>query len=763
MLDIKKNSLKESSSSDLHLCFNKSFYDYHNDLTFEEKTALNELQKRWKKNNQGGPWSKKHQKALHQLVAPLKDALQKTEASRTLSRIAILIIFREMAMRQTPFWKWHESEWIEIIGIDNEAFKRRYNKPRGHRQIIKVVAYLFGGITDLHACGNFFQVLFAHKVFDKNIVDESIRLVLDEVLSWGYGRAGAADSIPALVAEALIANRSPHLHDLNITILRKLYTGRMSPRLKRYVSLFSKVLVRFGILTETIQPLIGENPAWKESILTEVPPVWLDWCKRWREASTLSKVTNTGKYYILLSVGRWLKQNKPSIVSPEHWTRNTAIDYVSAVVQMKIGDYSCNGRLFPNRIGQPLTPTTKDSYISTIRSFFRDCQEWDWIPRIFDPNRVFATPRTIKALIAPKPRIVADDVWAKLLWAGLNVSDEDLMPDSWEERPQFSKRYPTEMLRAIILVWLFSGLRSDELSRLRVGCISWQSVVENESTNKENKTNPTVCFLTVPTGKTATEFIKPVDGVVGQAIETWEQVRPKQPMLPDEKTGGMVHYLFSYRHRRVGNKYINDVIIPILCRKAGIPESDAKGRITSHRARSTIATQLYNAKEPMSLLDLQQWLGHRSLRSTVYYAEIMPTKLAKAYQDAGYFSRNVRVIEVLIDQQAIKTGVAMEAPWKYYDLGHGYCTYDFFDQCPHRMACAKCSFYISKESSQAQLIEAKTNLQRLLQEIPLNDAEKAAVEDGMEAVQHLIQSLKDVPTPDSTGLSKRRSLPILPD
>src|SRR2546422_6999408 len=42
----------------------------------------------------------------------------------------------------------------------------------------------------------------------------------------------------------------------------------------------------------------------------------------------------------------------------------------------------------------------------------------------------------------------------------------------------------------------------------------------------------------------------------------------------------------------------------------------------------------------------------------------------------------------------------------------------FFDQCPHRMACAKCSFYRPKESSQVQLLEGKANLLRLLQEIP---------------------------------------------
>jgi len=85
--------------------------------------------------------------------------------------------------------------------------------------------------------------------------------------------------------------------------------------------------------------------------------------------------------------------------------------------------------------------------------------------------------------------------------------------------------------------------------------------------------------------------------------------------------------------------------------------------------------------------------------------------------------------------------------WKFYDLGHGYCTYDFFEQCPHRMACAKCAFYRPKGSSQAQLLEAKANLQRMLQAIPLSEDERAAVEDGLTAIEQLSVQLLDVPTP----------------
>jgi hypothetical protein len=90
----------------------------------------------------------------------------------------------------------------------------------------------------------------------------------------------------------------------------------------------------------------------------------------------------------------------------------------------------------------------------------------------------------------------------------------------------------------------------------------------------------------------------------------------------------------------------------------------------------------------------------------------------------------------------------------YFDLGHGYCTYSFFEQCPHRMACARCDFYLPKDSSRAQLLEAKDNLQRMLAQIPLTDDERYAVEDGAAAVERLIARLADVPTPG--GLTPRK-------
>jgi hypothetical protein len=103
---------------------------------------------------------------------------------------------------------------------------------------------------------------------------------------------------------------------------------------------------------------------------------------------------------------------------------------------------------------------------------------------------------------------------------------------------------------------------------------------------------------------------------------------------------------------------------------------------------------------------------------------------------------------VLLDRDAVASGAAAaDQPWQYHDLGHGWCTYTFFEQCPHRMACAKCDFYAPKDSSKGQLLEARGNLQQMLAAVPLTDDERAAVDDGRTALDKLLDRLADVPTP----------------
>jgi len=128
-------------------------------------------------------------------------------------------------------------------------------------------------------------------------------------------------------------------------------------------------------------------------------------------------------------------------------------------------------------------------------------------------------PRSVKALMGSSPRVIADDVWAKLLWAGLNLTPEDFERGNTSDGKTHTF-YLMELIRALTLVWLFAGLRGDEIRRLRVGCVQWQ---------QDNAAS--VCFLDVPVNKTGTAFTKPVDKVVGQVINAWEKIRPPQVRL----------------------------------------------------------------------------------------------------------------------------------------------------------------------------------------------------------------------------------------
>jgi hypothetical protein len=106
------------------------------------------------------------------------------------------------------------------------------------------------------------------------------------------------------------------------------------------------------------------------------------------------------------------------------------------------------------------------------------------------------------------------------VWAGLNLTDDDLVGRAGAP----TRQDPTDLVRAVAAVWLFTGLRNDELRRLPVGCVRWQP---------SGGENGPICLLDVPANKTGAGFTKPVDRLVGEAITKWEAVRPQQEPLPD--------------------------------------------------------------------------------------------------------------------------------------------------------------------------------------------------------------------------------------
>ena len=126
-----------------------------------------------------------------------------------------------------------------------------------------------------------------------------------------------------------------------------------------------------------------------------------------------------------------------------------------------------------------------------------------------DPGDLRGMGRS-RALIGTDPRVIADDVWAKLLHAGLNIEAADLPGTS------AGSYYP------------------------------------------------------------GTALTKPVDPIIGQAIEAWQALRPPSPTAGPKDQRARRPALLRPRAHPVGKTYINRTIIPALCAKAGVPAASSR-------------------------------------------------------------------------------------------------------------------------------------------------------------------------------------------
>ena len=150
----------------------------------------------------------------------------------------------------------------------------------------------------------------------------------------------------------------------------------------------------------------------------------------------------------------------------------------------------------------------------------------------------------------------------------------------------------------------------------------------------------------------------------------------------------------------------------------------------------------------MTLPELMDWCGHSNPKSTMHYIRVRPTRLAGGFAEADQMAHMVRV---LIDQGAVLDGAARDgAPWKFYDLGHSYCTNAFWSTCPHRMACAGCSFNLPKALVRGMAVEARASVTRLLEEVSLSLDERAAAEGDVAALDGMLAKLRDVPALDGS-------------
>ena len=667
------------------------------------------------------------------LVKPLFELATHCGIPIRLIKPAISTLLLRVSQLKRPYWYWSDMEWSELLN----------SRPRFSKPYLAALVYYLKGYQVLKQIDKIKQpAIYASAIFGARIFKyEHIRLT-KTLHSLGYIAGHLENFLSPVLGTLMLENGDPRLDTFTEDLLMRNQTQR--PRaIACQIAKVSHGLAALGIISKPLR-MRGYVP-WKEKSTDNIDPIWVKWCQRWRDTSTLRPKTRESNYSFILRTGLWLARYKSEIKSPLDWDISTCADFIAAVNCMTVGECALvsSANRTPPRQGEPIAPNSKRGFLHALRRFFIDFELWGWGKLRFSPRHHLTTPRSISFNAGVNPRVIDDAVWLKLIWSSLNFKKEDLLS---------TIHYPLEMLKAIAVIWTHTGLRQNEILRLSLGCIHSQEhdiVQDDGSIIKAG----TLCYLDVPPSKTFKAFVKPVSAIVKEYIDKWLLIRPEnQAALLDGRTGNKVQYLFQFRGKKVGMTVINNTIIPILCAKAGVPRYDSKGSITSHRGRASVVTALASVPNGMSLIELMQWSGHSSPSSTMHYIRIRPTKLAASFVKADQMSH---VISVIIDHDiATKKN---NDPYIFYDLGNSYCTNPFWSTCPHRMACIGCDFNLPKDSARAQAVESKNSIRRYLEEVPLTPDEKNIVEGDLDKLQSFIQKLDSIPALDGNTSSTIKS------
>jgi hypothetical protein len=170
-----------------------------------------------------------------------------------------------------------------------------------------VIAYLFGSLTNWAALGHVHRFHVARKAFGRCTVDAATGRITEVLVTRGY--SGAENKlVHSTLAEALLASGSSDLTALNLGLLDSLRRA-VAPHLRQAFFALSRALAHLGVLDEPLDLLsFSVRPLMAKLTIDDVPPEWEEWCRRWRDTSTLQPNTRANYYTRLLRVGRWLAE-----------------------------------------------------------------------------------------------------------------------------------------------------------------------------------------------------------------------------------------------------------------------------------------------------------------------------------------------------------------------------------------------------------------------------------------------------------------------
>jgi len=739
-----------------HLSIVPEQYD-RSPLTSEEKRALGRavryLDYAW--GNNGSQYA---QEELMRFQQPIYDVVAlRSQAWPTYLKVR-RVLYLQMFLHNTSFWEWSKEVWIAVIHPNSQDFQQKYGKDGVGRISLMDMAYLLGGITDLREIGQRRDCLGTTRLyFGATVVDHEIRRVTDLLVGReGQGYAADQKAVRALTQTfslLFLLNRCPLLESISPELLQGANQGpdALGPF---QVEKTTSVLHQLGLLDSLPERrLVAQLPIGDTA---GVPEEWVAWCRAWLKrypkiSKRLRNFTN-----LLMVVGRWLADRHPGIVSPRQWDEELAIEYVNYLCSTAtVGEYAAPTArkvLIKRKVlGKPLAPRTIKQKLAAMVCFFTDLQKkahevhdggTSKIEQRFNPREIFAVPSSIKKLIQPDPRDIDEIIWCKLTYAAATLTEEDYSVSL--------SGYPLAYYRAAALLLVTSARRPNEIMRLQMGCIrrDWDPAMLGEDGLPLPGQEAQLCYLLVPASKTKGPYWVPIPKYAADAVETWERDRPfSQPKRVDRKDDALVDFLFCLRGVRMGQKFLNHSLIPVLCRRAGVPEHDARGTITGHRARSTIATML--RRNGLSLDDIAEFLGHANANMVRSYARTDPYRFGR---DMNRANDLMRIVEGVIDTRAARNG----KPNVFFFLGRGrdglprFCGNPAWEKGPHRLACLKCPMYVGggQASRLTERLEARDEIFKFQMRVEMTPQEKAATEGDIETLTELITAESDTPPPE---------------
>src|SRR5260221_868873 len=731
----------------------ENYPDRRPQITNEEKQLMEQYVSAAGKTMTGGR-AKRIFDQLARFEQPYVDTVRLIAYTRNLS-LGRRHLFTFMIQTELAFWAWPKEIWMEVIQTTPKKVQ-----PQGVRLWMTLLAYFFGGFLYVGASTSYGFI--ADIIFGKTSMDAEVGKLYAPLLGIGYDKEyGGYHRFRWTTAFTLLINRHPAPEALSASTLVLAYElvaqvasiGRIRGR--RALMHLQLALCELDILDEPAIIVSTREASPRPLALLKndesVDPLWLAWIRSFCEQTPrYSDRMLLHTCYHMLTAGRWLKKTHPEVKEPTQWDEALAWTYVTYTCQALRGDQALpsNPRYARYQASpQQLKPGAIRARLYATRAFFSQLQRQIYIVQgqqrsktqfTWLPQEVFKLPDDVRAALQPNPRDIAEDAWFKLIWAACTLTKEHL-------RAARMSIYPLAYYRAAALIWVTAARRSDEIRRLQVGCVrrEWTPEMLDEQGN-QIEPEAELAYIRIPTNKFKGEFFVPVPSYVADAIEVWESVRPpNQKTLIDRKTRKPTSYLFQYPNELMGRNFFNESVIPLLCKLAGVSQTDVVGRITSHRARATTATWMY--KMGMAPADIGKLLGHTDpLRSLPWYLREDKHRLGRAYRKANPLERYVAAI---LDTNAH----ARQEPGVFYYLSDGpdgrprMCGNPHFSRCIHQMRCVECEAFIDHE--QAEAIEKREGAIVISVPIPLPPQVVAELNEQDEAGSDAMTRLEALPPP----------------